>query len=356
MHIYRSQALSSCALLVFTLTISQLLIGCALYQVEVDVVDDSAFNRAPTLAITPPVFWMSHRPHHVYQYTQDIIQILTDEGKLATIAPWEYDPTGEFSNMGFRQPLLSALTEHSPVSVRDLALIDLHIQESMADRSFRTSAAMGGSVHHQHESNVTITMTLRSFPEDDPLIDITLSFEEETYPSGATPANPRPHLREAIKETCRLFLIEIQKLWPQEQEQPLPDIDYFYNPRQMFTYQEGTGLPLENDFSDLDELDRLAHIIDYYHYFNPEMNTRTIQRFEQMPSGLLVTQVHEPTWQATLLEGDLITEINGRTVWGPQTFLLPFLQRSRPVSSINVTVLRNEEHEALYLPISSSID
>jgi len=282
---------------------------------------------------------MEHRPYQVYQYTLDLIDALTVQGDVPTVAPWEYDPTGELGDAS-REEALVALTDHPDLRIQDLVVLEFRIDESMLDRAVATPASLGGGVDHTYESDVTVYLTLRSFPHGDLLASVSVNFQDTAFADGATPANPRPLLRGAIEEAAITLTGLMELRWEPGVTGAPPGVNTAYNPRDMFTYQGGQGEPLEGDFAEMDDLDRRANRMVYYQYFDPDITAHTMDFFEAAPVGLLVHSVSDG--EGDLLAGDYITQIEGIPVAGPQTLYRHFLLGS-PGSDVELAVLRGDE-------------
>jgi hypothetical protein len=324
-------------------------IGCARYEITTDSqLADLDRTTIPTIILAPPMFTMAHRPYEVFKYTTDLLEVLTLEGPIPLIAPWEYDPTGELSRTS-RANAFVAILDGTRADVREALVLDFRVDEVMTNRAVSVPAHMGGGIERDYQSDITITLSLRTFPRDVEVANVTLFFSDNPLDARATMANPRPMLRDGIGESARQLLALIERAWPPP-EGGLPDVDTLYNPNGIFTYRGGAGDPLEADFEEMDDLDRMIARRPYYQYFHPGIPTSTMDFFEEMAPGLLVTRVGDSAVGLDLLRNDYITAVGGEPVAGIHSLYRPFLTGS-PGDSVEVTLDRSGESLTVDVPI-----
>lgn len=324
--------------------------GCGLYHVEATS-NTSAEGRVtyPTMVILPPNFMMEHRPHQVFQYTFDLIEVLTTEHDMPTVAPWEYDRAGTL--FGSTGQVLLAIT-YLDLDSAELVVLDFRLEEEMSSRTIAAPLAMGGGIELVYESDVTVTLSMRTFPEGLELANVRIEFSDQPFAEGSTMANPRPLLRTAVRRAAEELAILLEESWLDPEMGPCPDLDLRFNPVEMFRYEGGAGEPLETDFAAMDELDRLAYAIGYYEYFGLGVSSTTVSAFERLPAGLLVEGVGPGCTACGLEESDFITTVDGSPVAGPQSLFRPFLN-ARTGGSTMVTVLRDGEEMDVRVTVST---
>ncbi len=345
----RIQKYLGMGLLISVLTAS---FGCGLYHVEATSnLETVSRTTYPTLAILPPTFMMEHRPHHVFQYTYDLVQVLTEESGIPTIAPWEYDPDAEFA--GSSRDAMMALVDQPGVSVVDLCVLEFRIEEANSATSVLPTMAMGGGVNHAYEADVQVTLILSTFPQGEEIARVSTEFSDRPFASGASPANPRPVLREAIRLSAGELAEVMNAHWFDGSPGLLPDLAVQFNPVAMFRYQGGAGEPLENDFTSMDEFDRMAYSFAYYEYFAPDVSTTTVAFFENAPPGLLVSDVGTQLLDAGLREQDFITAVNGVSIGGPQSLMRSFMLAEQG-SHIELTVVRDGSLRNIDVAVASA--
>ena len=325
--------------------------GCGRYHVEATSnIEEAPRTAYPTVAILPPIFMMEHRPHQVFQYTYDLIEALSIEHGIPTVAPWEYDPDGVM--LGSRRDALRAIT-YFELDTTDLVVLEFRLEEDSASRAIAQPISLGGGVQFGYESDITLTLSMRSFPQGLDLVSVSVEFTDEPFAEGATMANPRPLLRQAVRRAADEMAEIMKGSWFSPVMGSPPDLDLRFNPVEVFRYQGGAGEPLESDFAELDELDRLAYSIGYYEYFKPGVSAQTVKLFEQSPPGLLVEGIGPGCRDCGLEESDFIVAVNGQAVAGPQSLLRPFL-RSSTGGPVELTVSRDGEERVLRVVIPTA--
>ncbi|MCA9563835.1 MAG: hypothetical protein KC561_10115 [Myxococcales bacterium] len=287
-------------------------LSCSGYEVTQTPIDLPAERtELPTLVITPPQFFLEHDAFQVVGLTSDLASTLTVDHGIPTIAPWEYDPDGRTTTMSSSDAMVLA-TENSPVSLQNALLLDFRIDGAQLSRAIATPVSMGGGVRANHESEVLLTLSLRSFPDGEPVGSVSLRFEEDLLGSDATPANPRPALRNAVREAAGLLAAEIHARWPFGTPSDAPALDLVFNPTNYLDYSHGTNPAVSEELNAMDELDRLAVSYAYYQYFDPAVTTAMIRQFSSSPPGLLVRSLPNPLGQ--LQPGDFVVAIDGEPV------------------------------------------
>ena len=320
--------------------------GCGLYHVEAtSQLAHPTLDPYPTVVVLPPAFNMEHRPHQVYQYTYDLIEVLTQEHRVPVVAPWEYDPSGRL--VRDRGEALFAIADTVTGHESEMVLLDFRVDETGTQRAVAASLSMGGGIDRVYEAEVTITLTLRGYPADDELARVVIEFDDRAFGEGASAANPRPLLRDAVQRGGEELARLMAGHWVRDPS-AAPDLEVHYNPAGLFLYQGGAGEPLESEFADMDDFDRLAHSLAYYEYFAPGISTRTATFFIDATQGLMVERVGEELESSGLQERDYITAVDGRPVGGPQTLFRPFLAGNERVW---LTLMRDGRVEQVELTI-----
>lgn len=327
------------------------LVGCNSYRTERDLEDDPNVTfEVPIIGLTPPRLMMEHRPYETFQYTSDLIEALAVDHQIPVIAPWEYDPWGELSNRNTTYDILLTMTDQIPVEIQNMVLLDFQIEEVTTQRAVRESLSMGGRAYEVVESEVIITLTLREYPTRTELGSVSVSFTDEPFGDDSTIENPRPRLREGIREAVDGLADFLERAWFEERLGRPPEIEFLYNPIHMFWYGQGENEPLDADFQHMDDIDRLANRYAYYRYFCPDITMTTVELFDQSMPGLLVETVGEDDIRWGLQTGDYITTIDGLPIFGPQSFTRPFLQGT-PGDPITFTVERDGQSLQLEIPV-----
>ena len=324
--------------------------GCGLYHVEATSYTPTQGRITyPTIVVLPPNFMMEHRPHQVFQYTYDLIEVLTSDHDMPTVAPWEYDRSGTM--FGSTRDVLRAIT-YLNLEAAELVVLDFRLEEEMSSRTIAAPFSMGGGIELIYESDMTVTLSLRTFPESVELATVSIEFSDEPFAEGSTMANPRPLLRAAVRRAASELAALLEESWLDPVMGPCPDLDVRFNPVEMFRYEGGAGEPLEADFAAMDELDRLAYSIGYYEYFEADVSAGTVSSFESLPAGLLVEAVGPGCEACGLVESDFIIAVNGQSAAGPQSLLRPFLN-AREGGSAVLTVLRDGEEREVRVAVST---
>jgi hypothetical protein len=246
---------------------------------------------------------------------------------------------------------LAALLDQSEVGLVGTTLVRLSIEEQSSDRAVLEPMMMGGDLALSYESQVTIRLALLSVPQRDEMAAVEIRFDDDLLDRRATPADPRPRLRDALREAADQLSSLVADRWPDGPTGSIPDWDLLYNPREMFAYQGTRGASLNDDLAGLDELDRLATSLIYYQYFEPDLDGATLRFFQDAPAGLLVRETAAQDAPG-LLAGDYITEANGEAVAGPQSVSRLFLL-GQPGQEVDVTVQRHGETLLLSWPVAA---
>lgn len=325
-----------------------LVVGCDPYEIEAqDQLGRLEQTTYPLVILSPPQLLFEHASYQGYQYGTELAAFLSREGRIPVMTAWELD-VEQAEDGGLPSDVLMALLDASGASVTDVLLAELRIEEAMTSRTVQAPLMMGGGTEHQYQSDVVVTLTLRTAAYREQVAQTQVAFEDPAFPEGATAANPRPVLREGVLEAGRELIRRFEEAFPDAPEGAVPDVELLYNPRDLFAYHEDGQPPLEDAMRDMDELDRLASRLVYYQYFEPDLSGAALRRFESTPPGLLVEAVEEP--DSPLQPDDYVVEVAGQRVAGWHTFARAFL-RASPGSQVRVEVERNGQRRHLRLPV-----
>jgi hypothetical protein len=159
-----------------------------------------------------------------------------------------------------------------------------------------------------------------------------------------------PELRRQVIRLTDVLLGEAKARLVTEPQPYDPGFEYLYNPRNAETFSLHDRPPYEAQLLAMDALSRAAAEMAIVLYFHPDLPEDRLRQLEQLPTGLLVTKV---TSQVAALDGllanDLIVEVEGTPIAGPQT-LLRYMSRKDPGLPVKITVQRGAARFSLHIP------
>ncbi len=155
--------------------------------------------------------------------------------------------------------------------------------------------------------------------------------------------------RQVIRLTEHLFNEASSHLITEPQPYD-PGFEYLYNPRNAETFAMPNRPAYEAQLMTMDPVSRAAAELAFILYFHPDLPEDRLRQLQNLPTGLLVTAVSsQAVAMSGLLVNDLVVEVEGVPVAGPQT-LLRFMARKDPGLPVKITVLRGATRVALHIP------
>jgi hypothetical protein len=318
--------------------------GCAGMRPQITLAK-AAPRGARLIAVYPTALRFDAPAYRSFELSADAVDAVLATGRFMALGP------DEFAQLDWPSNLLYASTNLSG----KLTALGLSPPEVFGLRGWIERREQRGSQQHydpkgrptgnSRSAEVTYVVheDLIGSDSDEPLE--VGSLEIAVDPFADHPAwDDAPELRQALKTLVGEMLHRasaILETHPQVVEPPFP-ADWIPWNEQRFSMP---GRPaLESQLSALDLASAEAARLLRLAYFVPDLPPERQNRMLTLPPGLWV---HAS--RAGLLDGDLITAVEGDAVCGPET-LLRWASAKAPRSPVELTVLRGDQVMHLSIP------
>ncbi len=277
----------------------------------------------PIVIVSTPFFSSDHEPFEVYQKTYDILDAFTNAG-VATVAPWEYRVYRGRDNLLLGSNVSSLLREEG-LHPYDAFELEVRVVMNTGQGAVVASDAKRASSRVLQRGK--IRMHLKSLWDQEVLLSLTVSFEEDPRSQEITSYNTTPILQRAMRTAVARMSERIHTRYGGKINRA-PGVQVTYNAKPMFSYTLHDEPPLKERFHGLDALENVALKMRYYQYFDPELSVEQLYAFEALDGGLWIKS---PGWLSAhgLKAGDYVKTVDGKPALGPQVLARPLLKRRK---------------------------
>jgi hypothetical protein len=288
-----------------------------------------------------------------FQLAMDEVQVILNRKQLSALGPDEFKifasggrELGVFSTTNVAGVLPSLnLIPGNVVALRGWA--------EKREQKFSTVIydSQGKPTGQQRDVQVTMIAHAELLGSDTsmPLGEARVEFTVDPFADHPLYDDSPEVRRQVIRLTEHLFSEASSHLVTEPQAYD-PGFEYLYNPRNALTFSLPDRPPLEQQLITMDPVSRAAAEMAILLYFHPDLPEDRLAQLGRLPTGLLVTNVNSQLVALNgLLENDLIVEVEGAPIAGPQT-LLRYMSRRDPGLPVKITVQRGAARLTLHIP------
>ena len=303
----------------------------------------------PILVMAEPEFNFDHTPAEVYIRSLALVNELVLEHDLPVVAPWEADvlPGTEWPH---GRHLFTEVVASNGLDTDQVLMLVFRIRQSGTQRVVRQPADFGGGTELSYDPEVTVELAIRHAHGEADLLSVAVEFQEDVYalPDDPDTATDRPRLQEAVEVAAAVLALEFQEAFPGRSVGTGIDPAGLYNASQIFSFGAGAGEPLENEWTEMDPLERRLVHFDWLRRVEPELSAEQAEFFEEVQPGVLLGAAHPELESHGVRAGDYVVGVNGNPALGLHTVERGFLLTG-PGDAVRIDVLRSGQVQRFYV-------